>query len=114
MKQKLNYQHKSLAEGRWQTLSFFEQMANIGSEVERTMKWRDKNSKYSRLAFDRALELLDLTISDPKNLKRLKELFRLREVLADYFYFDNIYESNNQKWHNYFNAFNYAAVINEH
>ncbi|MEK7537265.1 MAG: hypothetical protein AAB584_02385 [Patescibacteria group bacterium] len=112
MNQELNYQHKSLAEGRWQTLSFFEQMAHIGSEIERAMKWRDKNTEYSRLASDRALELLDLTISDPKNLKRLKELFRLREVLADYFYFDNIYKSDEQKWHNYFNAFNYAAVIN--
>lgn len=106
-----NYQHKNLAQGRWFELSFFEQMANVGSEVERAMKWREKNIEYSRLAFDRALELLDLTISDAKNRKRLKELFRLREVLADYFYFDNIYQSNNQKWHNYFNAFNYAAVI---
>ena len=112
MKQELNYQHKSLAEGRWQTLSFFEQMANIGSEAERTINWFDKNKEYSRLAADRMIELLDLTISDPKNQKRLKELFRLREVLADYFYFDNVYKSDNQKWHNYFNAFNYAAVIN--
>ena len=111
MTQKLNYQHKSLSEGRWQALSFFEQMANIGSEVERAMKWIDKNGEYSRLASDRAIELLDLTISDEKNLKRLKELFRLRETLADYFYFDNIYKSDNQKWHNYFSAFNYAAAI---
>lgn len=106
-----NYQHKNLAAGKWFELSFFEQMANIGSEVERAIKWRDKNIEYSRLASDRALELLDLTISDLKNQKRLKELFRLREVLADYFYFDNIYKSTNQKWHNYFNAFNYAAAI---
>ncbi|TSC90945.1 MAG: hypothetical protein G01um10142_195 [Parcubacteria group bacterium Gr01-1014_2] len=108
----MNYQHKNLAAGRWFTFSFFEQMANIGSEVERAMKWQTKNDEYSRLASDRALELLDLTISDAKNHKRLKELFRLREVLADYFYFDNIYKSDNQKWHNYFNAFNYAAMIN--
>ena len=107
----MNFKHKEIAQGRWFQLSFFEQMANIGSEVERAMKWRDKNAEYGRLASDRALELLDLTISDPQNLKRLKELFRLREVLADYFYFDNIYKSDNQKWHNYFNAFNYAAAI---
>lgn len=109
----INYQHKGFAQGRWLRLSFFEQMANIGSEVERAMKWRKKNEEYGRLASDRALELLDLTITDPKNIKRLKELFRLREVLADYFYFDNIYKSNDQNWHNYFNAFNYAAVMKE-
>lgn len=107
----MNHQHKNLASGKWFGLSFFEQMANLGSEVERAMKWYKKNIEYSRLASDRALELLDLTISDTKNRKRLKELFRLREVLADYFYFDNVYKSDNQKWHNYFNAFNYAAVI---
>ena len=107
----INYQHKNLAEGRWQNLPFFEQMANIGSEVERAMSWREKNREYSRLASDRALELLDLTISDPKNLKRLKELFRLREVLADYFYFDNTYKSTNQNWHSYFSGFNYAVAM---
>jgi hypothetical protein len=31
----MNFVHKELAAGRWQTLSFMEQMANIGSEVER-------------------------------------------------------------------------------
>lgn len=110
MNQLADYHHKNLAEGRWFTLSFFEQMANVGSEVERAMKWREKNKEYSRLASDRALELLDLTIADSKNRKRLKELFRLREVLADYFYFDNIYKSTDQKWRSYFNSFSYAAV----
>ena len=86
-------------------------MANIGSEVERAIKWRDKNAEYSRFASDRALELLDLTISDIKNRSRLKELFRLREVLADYFYFDNIYKSTDQSWQRYFYSFNYAANL---
>lgn len=111
MNQPLNYQHKNLAQGRWFELSFFEQMANIGSEVERAIKWRDKNAEYSRFASDRALELLDLTISDIKNRSRLKELFRLREVLADYFYFDNIYKSTDQSWQRYFYSFNYAANL---
>ncbi len=31
----MNYQHKKLAEGEWQKLSFLEQMANVGSEVLR-------------------------------------------------------------------------------
>lgn len=108
----MNYQHKNLSQGRWLSLSFFEQMANIGSEIERAIKWRKKNDEYSQLAFERALELLDLTIADAKNFSRLKELLRLREVLADYFWFDNIYGSTDKKWQNYFFAFNYAARIN--
>lgn len=104
------YQHKQLAAGRWQKLNFLEQMANIGSEVGRAINWKNKsNQEYSRLAFERALELLDLTIADPKNKKRLRELLRLREVLADFFVFDNIYKSTDQSWQNYFYAFNFAC-----
>jgi hypothetical protein len=111
----MKYEHKNLAEGRWNSLSFFEQMANIGSEVERATKWMEKgNIEYSRMAFDRSLELLDLTIVDKKNINRLKELTRLRETLADYFVFENIYKSSSKSFQNYFYAFNYAASIMSH
>lgn len=85
-------------------------MANIGSEVGRTINWKDKNNHaYSRMAFDRALELLDLTISDQRNIKRLREIVRVREALADHFAFDNTYGSSDKNWQDYFYAFNYAA-----
>ncbi len=106
----MTYQHKQLAAGRWFRLSFMEQMANIGSEVERTIIWRNKgNEDYSRRAFERTLELLDLTVADVKNKSRLKELMRLREVLADYFWFDNQYSSSDKLWRSYFYPFNFAA-----
>jgi hypothetical protein len=109
----MEIQHKNLASGGWQKLSFFEQMANIGSEVERTIKWKNKgNAEYSQMAFDRALELLDLTVSMEKNKSHLKELLRAREALADYFVFDNDYQSTDKSWQNYFYAFNFAARIN--
>ena len=107
----MSYIHKTLADGRWNKLTFYEQMANVGSEVERTIKWREKNEGYSERAFERALELLDLTIDDRKNLDRLKELTRLREALADYFVFDNSYESSDKSWHKYFFAFNFAVRL---
>jgi len=103
-------QHKQLAGGRWQEMSFFAQMANIGSEVERAINWREKgNLKYTQAACERALELLDLTIDDAKNQKRLRELLRLREVLADYFYSSNSFSSSDTLWKNYFFSFNWAA-----
>lgn len=109
----MNYQHKGLAAGRWYSLSFVEQMANIGSEVERAISWRKKGKlESSRSAFDRALELLDLTIADDKNVSRLKEIVRTREVLADHFAFDNIYCSTDENWQKYFLAFNFAARLN--
>ncbi|MDO9399116.1 MAG: hypothetical protein Q7T79_00295 [bacterium] len=103
--------HKELANGRWNELTFFEQMANIGSEVERTINWRNKNIKYSQQAFERALELLSFTIDDSKNKKRLKELTRVYEVLVDYFAFENQYGSSDKLWQNYFFAFNWAARV---
>ena len=108
----MNYQTEKFKK-RWQKLSFFEQMANIGSEIQRTINWRQKNPEYSKLAFERALELIDLTITDKKNQRpgRLKELLRTRELLVDYFCFDNIYKSSDKIWQNYFLAFNYAARI---
>ena len=111
----MSYQHKQLSGGRWFELTFFEQMANIGSEVERTILWRNKNKEYSIKSVERALELLDLTIADDKNrsIFRLKELLRLREVLVDYFYFDNQFSSSDKLWRNYFYAFNYAARMNK-
>ena len=87
----MRYIYKSLAQGRWKSFSLVEQLANVGSEVERAIAWRDKNREYSKKAFERALELLDLTIADPKNKNGLKEIIRLREFLVDYFVFDNQY-----------------------
>ena len=106
----MNYQHRKLAAGGWRKLNYFEQMANIGSEVERTISWRNKkNNKYSQLAFIRVLELLDLTIASYNNYPRLKELTRLREALADYFVGENKFSSADKLWHNYFYPFNFAA-----
>ncbi len=102
-----------LTKERWFNLSFLEQMANLGSEVGRTIKWKIKDPERSRCAFESALELLDLTIEDTKNKKKpkLEELCRLREILADYFCFDNIYGSDDEKWNSYFYGFNYAASL---
>jgi hypothetical protein len=106
----MNFQHRDLAAGRWQSLSLVEQLANVGSEVERALNWHRKNkADYSLLALDRALELLDLTITDPRRGRRLRELTRLREVLLDYFLGDNQYASTDKSWRDYFYAFGYAA-----
>ena|SRR3990167_4084585 len=104
--------HKTLKPERWFKFSLIEQMANIGSDVIRSINWKNKNDpENSRLAIERALELIDLTVSDPKNRKRLREVLRVREALVDYFIFDNEYNSSDEIWHNYFYDFNYAAAI---
>ncbi len=102
--------HRELAAGRWRELTFLEQMANIGSEVERTIRWKRKGrTEVGMRALDRALELLDMTVEDPKNRGRLKELMRVREALADHFFFENEYASTDRSWQRYFHPFAWGA-----
>jgi len=73
--------HQDLAGGRWLELSLAAQLGNIGSEYERALKWRQQNDPRFQNAFDRFLELLDLTISSANlTLSRRRELLRLRET----------------------------------
>lgn len=108
----MSIQHAGLAAGKWESMPFVEQMANVGSEIERTIKWKKKaNNDYAMKSFERALELIDFTIRDEKNKKRLKELLRTREAICDFFYFDNEYQSSEMIWHNYFLSFAFAARL---
>jgi hypothetical protein len=76
------FQHKGLASGRWLELSFAEQMGNIGSEVHRSITWFRKKDDRFQAAFERALELFDLTIAAGYHKGRLKELCRSREYFC--------------------------------
>lgn len=105
--------HKGLTLERWFTFSLYEQLANVGAEIGRTIYWKKTGDlEHSRLAFERALELLDFTIRDPKHRgARLKELVRTREALIDHFVYDNEYQTTDELWDDYFYAFNYAAAL---
>jgi len=106
----MSLQHQELASGRWNDLSLLEQLGNVGSEVERALKWKKKNkSVYCMKAFERALELLDLTLASPNNRSRLKEISRTREILVDFFYADNQYETSGEFLSSYFLRFAIAA-----
>ena len=106
----MSFQHKELAAGRWSEMPFVEQMANIGSEVERALNWQAKsNPEYSQKAYERALELTDLTLDCAMTFARLKELARTREALVDYFSGSNQFVSTESSWKKYFSSFTYAA-----
>lgn len=110
----MNPMHRDLAAGRWWELSLAQQLGNVGSEVSRALKWKDRNPEIARGAFERCLELMDLTLADPRHVRsvsRLREIARTREVLVDYFTGSNIYGSTASSLQRYFDAFAVAASL---
>ena len=103
--------HPSLAAGRWFTMSLAAQMGNVGSEYERALSWK-KRGEVDRFehAFSRMLELLDLTIADPRwRNHRLKELTRAREVICEEFCGDPQAVQGSPDLRNYFLYFGILA-----
>ena len=105
-------QHQELAAGRWNTLALAEQMGNIGSEVERTLRWLEKgNGDYAMRAMERTLELFALTLACPENRHRLREIARAREVFLDYILGENEFKSSGETLRHYYLPFAVAARI---
>ena len=101
--------HTTLAQGRWIQFSLPEQMANIGSEIHRLIQAHNKNDSIRfNAAFDRALELIDLTLADSRWKKGYKEIARIREVLCDIYFGENQYDTTPEALDDYF--FRFALV----
>lgn len=105
-----NFQHQSLADGRWHTLSLAEQLGNIGSEVNRAIQARGNPSRFNH-AVERGLELFDLTLSDPRWQKRLKEIARARELFCGAAYGTSEYNTTLEDLNTYFYYFALAARV---
>ena len=107
------FQHTGLAAGRWAEMSLAEQMLNIGSEVSRANRWKAKgNEEQCHRTADRALELLSLTIDAQRGKHDLGEFCRLYEVLADFYYGNNIYKTDPVKLQREFDIFYNAKQFN--
>ncbi len=73
--------HPELAAGRWRALTLAEQLAHVGSEVDRAIvAWEgDRPDRFDK-ALARALELFDLTAGDDRWRGHCRrEILRLRE-----------------------------------
>jgi hypothetical protein len=106
------WQHRDLARGRWHDLSLAEQFGNVGSEISRAVRWSARNPDTARAAFYRALELIDLTLDDPRHRQsapRLREIARTREVVVDFFAGSNEYGSTSASLQKYFDQFALSA-----
>ena len=103
--------HSGLAAGRWSEMSLMDQLGNIGTEVARSARAKEAGSEQRAWrALERALELFDLTIDDPRwRDHRLGEICRAREVVCDFIAGDNEYGSTADSLTRYFLPFAVAA-----
>lgn len=111
-------QHKELSEGKWGGMAFVELMANIGSEVGRTVSWMKKGKEVpAGSSFERALELMDLTlkfgrIGMKNRFPMLKELCRLRDLFCESYIAGSM---SSLEWlDRYFMQFSLAWQIQRH
>jgi hypothetical protein len=103
--------HPGLTVEKWAALSIFEQLGNVGTEVSRAARSKARGDD-ERLAFAlaRALELLDLSLADPRwRGPRRREIARTREVVCDLLAGDNEYGSSAASIDAYFLPFAIAA-----
>ena len=96
---------------RWHTLTLMEQLAHVGSEVDRAIRAYDGNK---RARFDsalaRALELFDLTAMDDRwRGPRRREILRAREEFCRLFFDENVPPGSARGLRRYFLAFAAAA-----
>lgn len=103
--------HASLANGRWHTLTLAEQLGNIGSDVERAFRAHaQERSDRFVLAFDRALELFDLTAADQRlSAPGRREILRAREQFCRVFFDDTCETDLTDYLRKYFLQFAVAA-----
>ena len=96
---------------RWRQLTLMEQLAHVGSEVERAIRAHEAGN---RTRFDgahaRALELFDFTVADDRWAgPRRREILRAREEFCRLFFDDNVPENSAAGLRRYFLAFAVAA-----
>lgn len=96
----------SPTKNRWYAFSRVEQMANIGSEYNRFIHFGEKKDRENMTrAFDRLIELIDLSLSDKKWDGSPSELLRLREVICDKFIGEKKYHISPKALEDYFLKF---------
>lgn len=93
---------------RWYDMPVWMQISNIGSEVERAIKWKNRGDRQKAENFCRkAIDFWNLSLSDPKNKHREGEFVSAIDELKDYFLGNNEYKTNDEILRRYYDAFLY-------
>lgn len=87
------YQTKEFAK-RWRQFDLIDQLANIGSELNRVIIWQGRDEKKAQEFAYATLDLFDLTIADPRWRYRLKEILRSRYLFCDLLWGKNEFKTS--------------------
>jgi len=75
--------HKNLTEEKWRVFGKTKQLLMIANELNRAKNWIVKEDfEEVKHCYERAFELLDLTVSVSMSRNLIRELLRFREMLA--------------------------------
>jgi hypothetical protein len=102
--------HAGTAE-RWRAMPLMEQLAHVGSEVERAIRAHESGKEPRfQSALARALELFDLTAADQRwRGHRCREILRAREEFCRLFFDESVSPTSAAGLRRYFLAFAVAA-----
>ena len=75
--------HRDLTKERWFQFPFFQQILMVANELNRAANWIKKGDfSEVKLCYERAFELLYLTIGTLQGRGKLREILRFKEMLA--------------------------------
>ena len=91
---------------KWFKMPISQQISNVGSEVNRALRWKISGNLQRAESFcSKAIQFLSLSLNDPKNVHRKGELTFCIEELQDYFFGNNFYNTTEEMFHKYYDAF---------
>ena len=93
----------------WYAMPIHVQIANIGSEVARAIRWKERDPQKAKNFCNKAIEFWEIVKSDPKNQRRWDEIDAAIEELRDYFLGENVYQTTSEVLTHYYDAFLYRV-----
>lgn len=82
--------HRNLSESRWRDFGFDRQVLMVANELNRAGHSLERSDpEEARVSYERALELIQLTLCVARGASRLRELARAKEVIAGLYLEEN-------------------------
>lgn len=78
--------HRNLTPEKWKSFPFYKQILMIGTEIARAGKWIEKEDfEEAKYCYERAIELIYLTVQTIEEKRRLREILRLKEAILSFY-----------------------------